>query len=134
MIKFTAIPITLDAAAGDAESPRTITGVAVPWDVKANVSSGESVLFLRGAFDTEGKRPKLLENHDPAQLRGDHVSIDACNSGVERRQRERLHDLVPRLRPGASGSTRTPALRAESAAGRRVMPQGSCVNYRPRPR
>jgi len=82
MIKFTAIPITLDAAAGDAESPRTITGVAVPWDVKANVSSGESVLFLRGAFDTEGKRPKLLENHDPAQLRGVVVELADSEEGL----------------------------------------------------
>ena len=82
MIKFTAIPITLDAAAGDAESPRTITGVAVPWDVKANVSSGESVLFLRGAFDTEGKRPKLLENHDPAQLRGVVVELADSDEGL----------------------------------------------------
>lgn len=82
MIKFTAIPITLDAAAGDAESPRTITGIAVPWDVKANVSSGESVLFLRGAFDTEGKRPKLLENHDPAQLRGVVVELADSAEGL----------------------------------------------------
>ena len=82
MIKFTAIPITLDAAAGDTESPRTITGVAVPWDVKASVSSGESVLFLRGAFDTEGKRPKLLENHDPAQLRGVVVELADSEEGL----------------------------------------------------
>ena len=82
MIKFTAIPITLDAAAGDADSPRTITGVAVPWDVKANVSSGESVLFLRGSFDTEGKRPKLLENHDPAQLRGVVVELADSEEGL----------------------------------------------------
>jgi HK97 family phage prohead protease len=64
LIKFTAIPITLDAAAGDADAPRTITGIAVPWDVKATVSGGESVLFLRGAFDLNAKAPRLLENHD----------------------------------------------------------------------
>lgn len=82
MIKFTALPITLDAAAADPESPRTITGIAVPWDVKANVSSGESVLFLRGAFDTESKRPKLLENHDPQQLRGVVVELADSAEGL----------------------------------------------------
>ena len=64
MIKFTAIPITLDAAAGDAEAPRTITGIAVPWDVTATVSGGEKVRFQRGAFDVNAKAARLLENHD----------------------------------------------------------------------
>jgi len=69
MIEFVSVPITLDAAAGE-ESPRTITGVAVPWDTPATVSSGESVLFRKGAFDVNAKAPKLLEGHDMTQLRG----------------------------------------------------------------
>ena len=44
MIEFVNVPITLDAAAGE-ESPRTITGIAVPWNTPATVSSGESVMF-----------------------------------------------------------------------------------------
>ena len=64
MIKFTAVPITLDAAAGDTTSPRTITGIAVPWDVVATVSGGEKVMFKRGAFDLNAKPARLLENHD----------------------------------------------------------------------
>jgi len=64
MIKFTAIPITLDAAAGDATIPRTITGIAVPWDTVATVSGGEKVMFKRGAFDLNAKPARLLENHD----------------------------------------------------------------------
>jgi len=64
MIKFTAIPITLDAAAGDATTPRTITGIAVPWDTVATVSGGEKVMFKRGAFDLNAKPARLLENHD----------------------------------------------------------------------
>ncbi len=40
MLEFISVPITLDAAAGE-ETPRTITGVAVPWDTPAVVSSGE---------------------------------------------------------------------------------------------
>lgn len=62
MIKFTAIPITLDAAAGE-DAPRTITGIAVPWDVVAN-ASGTKVMFKRGAFDLNAKPARLLENHD----------------------------------------------------------------------
>ena len=62
MIKFTAVPITLDAAAG-VDAPRTITGIAVPWDVVAN-ASGQKVMFKRGAFDLTAKPARLLENHD----------------------------------------------------------------------
>ena len=62
MIKFTAVPITLDAAAG-VDAPRTITGIAVPWDVVAN-ASGQKVMFKRGAFDLTAKAARLLENHD----------------------------------------------------------------------
>lgn len=69
MIKFQAVPVTLDAAQGD-DAPRTITGVAVPWDTTATVMNGEKVKFLRGAFDVNQKAPKLLENHDMTQLRG----------------------------------------------------------------
>ena len=64
MIKFTAIPITLDAAAADTGTPRTITGIAVPWDTVATVSGGEKVMFKRGAFDLNAKPARLLENHD----------------------------------------------------------------------
>jgi HK97 family phage prohead protease len=63
MIKFTAVPITLDAAAGE-DAPRTITGIAVPWDTVATVSGGEKVMFKRGAFDLNAKPARLLENHD----------------------------------------------------------------------
>jgi HK97 family phage prohead protease len=63
MIKFTAVPITLDAAAGE-DAPRTITGIAVPWDTVATVSGGEKVMFKRGAFDLDAKPARLLENHD----------------------------------------------------------------------
>jgi HK97 family phage prohead protease len=63
MIKFDAVPITLDAAAGDPTTPRTITGIAVPWDVVAN-ASGTEVMFKRGAFNLNAKAARLLENHD----------------------------------------------------------------------
>ena len=62
MIKFTAVPVTLDAAAGE-DTPRTISGIAVPWDVVAN-ASGQQVMFKRGAFDLSAKPARLLENHE----------------------------------------------------------------------
>jgi HK97 family phage prohead protease len=73
--------VTLDAAAGE-DSPRTITGVAVPWDVTATVSDGTKVSFLRGAFDLEAKNPKLLENHDSSQLRGVVTELADSEEGL----------------------------------------------------
>ena len=70
MIEFIHVPITLDAAAPDEDTPRTITGVAVPWDTQATVSGGQKVVFKRGAFDVNAKAPKLLEGHDMNALRG----------------------------------------------------------------
>jgi HK97 family phage prohead protease len=81
MIEFVSVPITLDAAAGE-DSPRTITGVAVPWDTPATVSSGESVLFRKGAFDVNAKAPKLLEGHDMTQLRGVVTEIVEADEGL----------------------------------------------------
>ena len=81
MIQFVSVPVTLDAAAGE-DSPRTITGVAVPWDTPATVSSGESVMFKRGAFDVNAKAPKLIENHDMTQLRGVVVELADDDSGL----------------------------------------------------
>ena len=73
--------MTLDAAAGE-DSPRTITGIAVPWDVTATVSDGTKVSFLRGAFDLEAKNPKLLENHDSTQLRGVVTELADSQDGL----------------------------------------------------
>jgi HK97 family phage prohead protease len=82
MIQFIHVPITLDAAAGD-ESPRSITGIAVPWyPVSATVSSGEKVAFKRGAFDLNAKAPKLLENHDMTQLRGTVPELIDLEAGL----------------------------------------------------
>jgi hypothetical protein len=81
MIQFASIPVTLDAAAGE-ESARTITGVAVPWDTPATVSSGESVMFRPGAFDVNAKAPKLIENHDMTQLRGVVTELVEAEEGL----------------------------------------------------
>ena len=77
MIKFTAVPVTLDAAAGE-DAPRTITGIAVPWDTVATVSGGEKVMFKRGAFDLNAKPARLLENHDgrPIGIVNELIDLD----------------------------------------------------------
>jgi len=58
-------PIQLLAAAEDGTPSRTIQGVAVPYNVEANASTG-SVIILPGALPTDGPAPKLLMNHDSA--------------------------------------------------------------------
>ena len=69
MIRLTAQQITLDASA-DGEPTRQITGLAVPWNVKATLSGGESVVFLEGSLPEDGPMPKLLEYHDDTRVIG----------------------------------------------------------------
>jgi HK97 family phage prohead protease len=69
MIRLTAQQVTLDASA-DGEPTRQITGLAVPWNVKATLSGGESVVFLEGSLPEDGPMPKLLEYHDDTRVIG----------------------------------------------------------------
>lgn len=69
MIQLTAQQVTLDASA-DGEPSRQITGLAVPWNVKATLSGGESVIFLEGSLPENGPMPKLLEYHDETRVIG----------------------------------------------------------------
>jgi HK97 family phage prohead protease/HK97 family phage major capsid protein len=69
MIRLTAQQITLDASA-DGEPSRQITGLAVPWNVKAQLSGGENVIFLEGSLPEDGPMPKLLEYHDDTRVIG----------------------------------------------------------------
>ena len=62
MLKFNA-SIALDAAADDGTPKRTITGVAVPYGVAAQVTDGTLVRFEAGALPTDGKAPKLFLYH-----------------------------------------------------------------------
>lgn len=71
-------PVTIDCAS-DGEPRRTITGVAVPWDTPTFDSAGQAVKFQRDSLPTDGRNPKLLEGHDPTQIRGlvtERVSTD----------------------------------------------------------
>jgi len=71
MIKFNAQLVTLDAAAEDGTPTRTITGLAVPWNVVANLSGDVGpVKFLEGSISVDGPMPKLLEYHDDTRIIG----------------------------------------------------------------
>lgn len=80
MIKFNAQLVTLDASADNTEPSRTITGIAVPWDVVANLSNDVGpVKFLKGSILEDGPMPKLLEFHDDTRVIGrvtERVSSD----------------------------------------------------------
>ena len=64
MIHLKATFVSIDAAADNAETPkRSITGLAVPWNVDATVLGGQVVRFLPGSLPETGPAPKLLEEH-----------------------------------------------------------------------
>ena len=52
-INFSNSSVTLDAAAGDSE-PR-ISGIAAPYGVDAEVSTGQRVRIMAGALPVDGK-------------------------------------------------------------------------------
>ena len=78
MIYLTTTKVELQAGYGmdeedeekKAAAPRTITGVAVPYNVEATVSGGERVKFLPGSLPVDGKAPRLLESHDSSRIVG----------------------------------------------------------------
>ena len=67
MIKLTVGDFTLDAAAADGAPRRTISGVAVPYNVFAAVSDDSIVMFLPGSLPIDGKAPRLFMYHDHSQ-------------------------------------------------------------------
>ena len=69
MIRFTSSTFSVDAAQ-DGSPKRTITGIALPYNVEATVNSGQVVSFLPGALPTDGKAPKLYMSHDSTQAIG----------------------------------------------------------------
>lgn len=58
--------VEVEAAAGD-KPRRTITGIAVPYNVSATVTDGTTVKFTAGSLPTDGKAPKLFMYHDSTQ-------------------------------------------------------------------
>ena len=62
MIKFTSNDFSITAGKGAGR--REISGVAVPYNVKATVASGQAVIIKPGALPVEGKAPRLFMYHD----------------------------------------------------------------------
>lgn len=69
-IQLAAGTFTIDASAPDGEASRSITGLAVPWNVATIDSMGTAVMFKPGSLPEDGRPPRLLEGHDPGKVRG----------------------------------------------------------------
>jgi len=67
MLKLIAGEFTVDAAATEGAPRRTISGVAVPYNVFAAVSDDSVVMFKPGSLPVEGKAPRLFMYHDHSQ-------------------------------------------------------------------
>jgi HK97 family phage prohead protease len=67
MIKFVAKEFSVDAAGPDGKERRTISGVAVPYNVFAVVSDNTEVMFQPGSLPVDGKAPRLFMYHDATQ-------------------------------------------------------------------
>lgn len=74
MIRLTA-PIRLSDT-----GERLIEGIAVPYDVEANASTG-AVMFLPGSLKADG-RPKLLRDHDMTQAIGLVTALEETAEGL----------------------------------------------------
>ena len=68
-MRFTSSTFSVDAAS-DGSPKRTITGIALPYNVEATVSGGQVVSFMPGSLPTDGKAPKLYMSHDSTQAIG----------------------------------------------------------------
>jgi HK97 family phage prohead protease len=66
MLKLVATQVSVDAAA-NGEPRRTISGVAVPYNVFAVVNDNTEVMFMPGSLPVEGKAPRLFMYHDATQ-------------------------------------------------------------------
>jgi HK97 family phage prohead protease len=67
MLKLIAGEFTIDAAATEGAPRRTISGVAVPYNVFAAVSDDSVVMFKPGSLPVDGKAPRLFMYHDHSQ-------------------------------------------------------------------
>ena len=103
MIRMTAQLVTVDASA-DPTADRSITGLAVPWNVTAQASSGP-VKFLPGSLPETGPSPKLIAHHDPEQVHGivtERVSTDQGMMFTAKIARtSAANDIVELLKMGA---------------------------------
>jgi len=70
MIRLHVADLSIDAAAPDQPPSRSITGLAVPWNVATTDSLGTRVLFEQNSLPEDGRAPKLVESHDLSKVIG----------------------------------------------------------------
>ena len=75
------IDVEITAAEGDQPPKRQISGIAVPWGVAANASTGP-VRFERGSLPTDGPAPKLIRDHNLTQPIGIVLQRDDTEDGM----------------------------------------------------
>jgi HK97 family phage prohead protease len=66
-LQFNGASLSVDAA--DSDGPR-ISGIAVPYNVDASVSTGQTVRIIEGALPTDGRMPRLVLEHDTSRVVG----------------------------------------------------------------
>lgn len=66
-LMFNGAAISVDAA--ENQEPR-ITGIAVPYNVAASVSTGQTVKLLAGSMPSDGRMPRLVLEHDTSRVVG----------------------------------------------------------------
>jgi HK97 family phage prohead protease len=85
-IELTLAGVAIEAAEGDVPS-RTMTGLAVPFNVDAVVSTGQRVRFLPGSLPVDGPAPKVLLHHDRTKPVGVVTARVADPNGINVRAR-----------------------------------------------
>jgi HK97 family phage prohead protease len=78
-LQFVNTDFTIEAA--DGSNAKTLSGIAVPYGVEAVVSDGRRVVIEAGALPTDGKKPKLLVEHDPSKPIGSVVRREEASDG-----------------------------------------------------
>jgi HK97 family phage prohead protease len=78
-IEFVNSDFTIEAAEGT--GAKTISGIAVPYGVVATERHGRTFVMEAGALPVDGKKPKLLVEHDPSKPIGTVVSRVEAEDG-----------------------------------------------------
>jgi len=82
MIQLDPQTFTIDAAETDGQARRTISGIAVRYNVAATVADGTSVMFAPGSLPSDGPAPKLFLFHDPTKIIGQVTERQETEQGM----------------------------------------------------
>ncbi|MGI9141798.1 MAG: HK97 family phage prohead protease [Fluviibacter sp.] len=79
-LEFVNNGFTIEAAEGT--GAKSLSGIAVPYGVEAQVSDGRRVVIEAGALPVDGKKPKLLVEHDPQRPIGTVTARNESEDGT----------------------------------------------------